>query len=45
MRRTILMVAIMALTVLVANKDNNVNGRTDELGEPCWIDPVKGLTY
>jgi hypothetical protein len=27
------------------NKDNNVNGRTDELGEPCWIEPVKGLTY
>jgi Ca2+-binding RTX toxin-like protein len=27
------------------NKDNNVNGRTDELGEPCWIDPVDGLTY
>jgi hypothetical protein len=19
------------------NRDNNVNGRTDELGEPCWI--------
>jgi glucose-6-phosphate-specific signal transduction histidine kinase len=19
------------------HKDNNVNGRTDELGEPCWI--------
>ena len=27
------------------NRDNNVNGRTDELGEPCWIEPVKGLTY
>ena len=27
------------------NKDNNVNGRTDELGEPCWIEPVKGFTY
>jgi len=27
------------------NRDNNVNGRTDELGEPCWIEPVKGFTY
>src|SRR5918993_9557 len=27
------------------NRDNNVNGRKDELGEPCWIDPVDGLTY
>jgi hypothetical protein len=27
------------------DRDNNVNGRTDELGEPCWIEPVKGFTY
>jgi hypothetical protein len=27
------------------NRDNNVDGRTDELGEPCWIEPVKGFTY
>jgi len=27
------------------HRDNNVNGRKDELGEPCWIDPVNGLTY
>ena len=27
------------------NRDNNANGRTDELGERCWIDPVNGLTY
>jgi len=26
------------------HKDNNVNGRTDELGERCWMDPVNGLT-
>jgi hypothetical protein len=26
------------------HRDNNVNGRTDELGERCWIDPVNGLT-
>ena len=27
------------------HRDNNVNGRKDELGEPCWIDPVNGVTY
>ena len=25
------------------HKDNNVNGRTDELGERCWIDPVNSV--
>src|SRR5215212_986356 len=25
------------------HKDNNVNGRTDELGEHCWIDPVNSV--
>jgi hypothetical protein len=23
------------------NEDNNVFGRTDELGETCWVDPMK----
>ena len=23
------------------NDDNNVLGRTDELGEPCWVDPME----
>jgi len=23
------------------HKDNNANGRTNELGERCWIDPVE----
>jgi hypothetical protein len=27
------------------HRDNNVNGRKDELGEPCWIDPVNEVTY
>ena len=25
------------------HKDNNVNNRTDELGERCWIDPVNSV--
>jgi hypothetical protein len=25
------------------NRDNNVNSRTDELGERCWMDPVNGF--
>jgi hypothetical protein len=25
------------------HKDNNINGRTDELGERCWMDPVNGF--
>jgi hypothetical protein len=27
------------------NRDNNVNGRTDELGERCWMDPVNGFNF
>ena len=27
------------------NRDNNVNGRTDELGEHCWMDPVNGFNF
>src|SRR5215204_1431630 len=27
------------------HKDNNVNGRTDELSEHCWMDPVKGFNF
>src|SRR5215213_2864335 len=23
------------------NDDNNILGRTDELGEPCWVDPME----
>ncbi len=25
------------------HRDNNINGRTDELGERCWMDPVHGF--
>jgi hypothetical protein len=27
------------------NRDNNVNGLTDELGEHCWMDPVNGFNF
>ena len=27
------------------NRDNSVNGRTDELGEHCWMDPVNGFNF
>ena len=27
------------------NRDNDVNGRTDELGEHCWMDPVNGFSF